>query len=118
MRDADPGLFCSILYGYASSAGERAASNCIPTPLYIHGYEEPILDGVTGFAWIVIHDARKRFPRWLKEQRIGHLGYRGGWVVHAEGCGQSFERAKAYADTFAKVLRQNGINCTVESRLD
>lgn len=76
------------------------------------------MDGLAGFAWIVIHDARKRFPRWLKKQQFGHLGYNGGWVVHAKGCGQSFDRAKAYANAFAKVLRQNGIDCTVESRLD
>jgi len=116
--DADPELFCSVLYGYASSAAEQAAKKCIPTPMYIHGYEEPILEGLIGFAWVVIRDARKRFPQWLKKQRIGYLGYKGGWIVRAKGCGQSYERAKAYANAFAKVLRQNGIECTVESRLD
>lgn len=118
VQNTNPALFCSVLYGYASSAGERAAENCIPTPVYFHGYEEPILDGAAGFAWIVIHDARKCFPRWLKKQQIGRLGYYGGWEVYARGCGQSFDRAKAYADAFAKVLRQNGIDCHVESRLD
>lgn len=118
VQNADPELFCSVLYGYASGAGERAAKNCIPTPMYIYGYDEPIMDGAAGFAWVVIHDARKRFPRWLKKQQIGYLGYNGGRIVRAEGCGQSYDRAKAYANTFAKVLRQNGIECTVESRLD
>lgn len=118
VQSANPELFCSVLYGYASGAGERAAKNCIPTPMYIYGYDEPILDGAAGFAWVVIHDARKRFPRWLKKQQIGYLGYNGGRIVHAEGCGQSYDRAKAYANAFAKVLRQNGIDCTVESRLD
>lgn len=118
VQDTAPELFCSILYGYASRAAEQAAKKCIPTPMYIHGYEEPIPDGVVGFAWVVIHDARKRFPRWLKKQQIGYLGYNGGWIVRAKGCGQSFDRAKAYANAFAKVLHQNGIDCTVESRLD
>lgn len=118
VQDADPDLFCAVLYGYASSAGERAAKNCIPTPMYVYGYDEPILDGAAGFAWVVIHDARKRFPRWLKKHQIGYLGYNGGRIVHAEGCGQSYDRAKAYANAFARVLRQNGIDCTVESRLD
>lgn len=118
VQDTAQDLFCSVLYGYASGAGERAAKNCIPTPMYIYGYDEPIMDGAAGFAWVVIHDARKRFPRWLKKQQIGHLRYNGGWAVHAKGCGQSYGRAKAYANAFAKVLRQNGIHCTVESRLD
>lgn len=118
VRDSDPKLFCSVLYGYASGAAEQAAKKCIPTPMYIHGYEEPILEGAAGFAWIVIHDARKRFPRWLKKQQIGRLGYYGGWNIYARGCDQSFDRAKAYADAFARVLRQNGIECHVESRLD
>lgn len=118
VQDTDPELFCSVLYGYASGAGERAAKNCVPTPMYIQGYNEPILDGAAGFAWVVIHDARKQFPRWLKKHQIGYLRYNGGWAVHSKGCGQSYDRAKAYANAFAKVLRQNGIDCTVESRLD
>jgi len=85
--------------------------------MHFLGYEDPVLSGAAGFAGVVIRDARKRFPRWLKQQRIGHSGYYGGWVVHAKGCGQSFDRAKAYADAFAKVLHQNGIDCKVESRL-
>lgn len=118
VRGTDPELFCSTLYGYASSAGEKAAESCVPTPMYIHGYAEPIMTGRVGFAWVVIHDARKRFPKWLKRQKIGHAGYYGGWVVHAKTHSQSFEKAKAYADAFAKVLQQNGIDCDVESRLD
>ena len=118
VQDTDPELFCSLLYGYASGAGERAVKNCVPTPMYIHGYNEPIMDGAAGFAWVVILDARKQFPRWLKKHQIGHLRYNGGWAVHSKGCGQSYDRAKAYANAFAKVLRQNGIDCTVESRLD
>lgn len=118
VQDTDPELFCSVLYGYASGAGERAAKNCVPTPMYIHGYNEPIMDGAAGFAWVIIHDARKQFPRWLKKHQIGHLRYNGGWAVHAKECGQSSARAKAYANAFAKVLRQNGIDCSVESRLD
>ncbi|MDE6881213.1 MAG: hypothetical protein K2P20_07620 [Oscillospiraceae bacterium] len=118
VRDADPELFCSVLYGYASSAGARAAENCIPTPVYVSGYTEPVLQGLVGFAWVEIPDARKRFPRWLKKRKIGYAGYRGGWAVRAKASGQSFEKAKAYADAFAKVLRQNGIDCDVGTRLD
>lgn len=118
VRGTDPELFCSTLYGYASGAGEQAAANCIPTPMYIQGYAESVPTGTVGFARVVIRDARKRFPRWLKKHRIGYAGYHGGWVVLAETRSQSFEKEKAYADAFAKVLRQNGIDCDVESRLD
>lgn len=34
VRNADPELFCSVLYGYASGAAEQAAKKCIPTPMY------------------------------------------------------------------------------------
>lgn len=118
VQATNPELFCSVLYAYASGAGEQASKNCIPTPMYISGYEDPILEGLVGFAYVVIHDARRRFPKWLKKQGIGHLGYRGGWIVHAKSHSQSFEKAKAYANAFAKVLRQNGIDCDVYSRLD
>lgn len=118
VQTTDPELFCSILYGYASSAGERAAEKYLTTPMYIDGYEEPVLEGIAGFAWILIHDARKRFPRWLKKKGIGCLGDNGGWVVHSPVKSQSYEKSKVYADAFAKILRQNGIDCKVESRLD
>lgn len=118
VQTTDPELFCFILYGYASSAGERAAEKYLTTPMYIDGYEEPVLEGIAGFAWILIHDARKRFPRWLKKKGIGRLGDNGGWVVHSPVKSQSYEKSKAYADAFAKILRQNGIDCKVESRLD
>lgn len=118
VRNKNPELFCSVLYSYACGAGERAAENCIPTPIYFQGYEEPVLDGAAGFAWIIIRDARKRFPRWLKKQGVGYLGYYGGWVIHAKSRSQSYEKEKAYADAFAQVLRQNGVDCYVKSRLD
>ena len=118
VRETDPALFCSVLYQYASGIGRQAANKCIPTPVYLCGEEEPLLNGTFGSAWVVIHDARKRFPRWLRKQGIGYAGYRGGWVVRAKGGSPSFEKAKAYADAFAKILRQNGVDCKVESRLD
>ena len=118
VQSTNPELFCSILYGYASSAGERAVEKYLTTPMYIHGCEEPVLEGPVGIAWIIIRDARRRFPRWLKKQGIGRLGYNGGWIVRPTIKGQSYEKEKAYANTFAKILQQNGIECTVESRMD
>ena len=118
VRAADRELFCAILYGYASNAGNLAVKNCIPTPMYVGGYEEPEMEGLCGFASVVIRDARTRFPKWLKKQGIGYLRACGGWAVFAEGYGQSYERAKAYADAFARVLRQNGVACEVHAALD
>ena len=86
--------------------------------MYITGYSEPIMGGMCGFASVVIKDARKGFAKWLKNNKIGYLSYKGGWEVFAATHEQSYEKAKAYAETFEKILRQNGVECYSISRLD
>ncbi len=106
------------IFDLAKLKGIKVAEQTIPTPMLIEGYSEPIYDGLCGFAWILIPDARKGFGRWLRNNKIGYPGYRSGQCIPAETEGQSFERAKAYAEAFATVLKMNGIECYVDSRLD
>ncbi len=115
VRDLDQDLFWETLYNFAYTEAVRASKKVIPTPIYINGYPEPIMEGDCGLSSIIIKDARRGFPKWLRKNKIGNLYYKGGWQVFAETNGQSFERAKAYAETFTKILQQNGV---ISYRLD
>ena len=78
---------------------------------------EPIMDGVCGFAWIVVAPAGSSFGRYLRKR--GHsLAYGGGVSIWVRGFGQSYERKSAYADAYAAVLKEAGIKAYAEGRLD
>ncbi len=100
------------IFKLAKQAGELAAAECVPTPMKISG-GELIMDGQCGYAYVVVPDARKGFARWLKTSRHGKHHSGGGMAFYAETDGQSADRATAYAEAFAKVLRRNGIECKV-----
>ncbi len=75
--------------------------------------------GVCGFAWIVIEEGRSGYARWLKKNvRNSHKNYYGGWAVWVNEFGQSMEQKEAYADAYAKVVKQAGIAASVGSRMD
>lgn len=115
---AENSNFWQLLYNSAHDEAIKESTKAIPTPMYVSGYTEPIMDGMCGFASVIVKDARKGFAKWLKNNKIGYHHYNGGWGICAPLFGQSYEKAKAYAETFAKILRQNGIDCYFESRLD
>jgi hypothetical protein len=104
------------LYELAHAAGTRAAQQTTPTPMLVDGHGM-VEEGLLGFAWVRIPDARRRFPRWLIRQGFAHKHHLGGAQVSAGGS-QSLERARAYAEAFAAVLRSNGIECETEWRVD
>lgn len=106
----------TALYGLAEAAGARAAEVCIPKPIVVDG--RVYMEGNCGGAFVVVQDARRGFARWLKAHGIGRPGYPRGYEVSAMNCGQSADKAIAYAQAFAKVLRRNGVPCTVESYVD
>jgi hypothetical protein len=100
------------LYDLAHAAGLAAMDACVPKPLVVGS--QVYMEGYCGGATIVLDDGRTSFARWLKRNGRGHAHYRAGYVISAEGKGQSAESAKAYADAFARVLRRNGIGCRSE----
>lgn len=100
----------------AKEAGELAATECVPTPMKISD-GELIMDGECGGAYVVLPDARKGFARWLKTSGHGKYQYRSGVLFYADIASQSADRAKAYAEAFAKILRRNGIECKVVNYL-
>jgi hypothetical protein len=118
VNSPDQNDFWETLYNLAHNEAVKASNRVIPTPMYITDYTEPVMDGLCGFAYIVIKDARKGFAKWLKSKNIGYRCYKGGWEIFAETDDQSFERARAYAETFEKILQQNGVECYSVSGLD
>jgi hypothetical protein len=65
-------------------------------------------------------DARVPFVRFLKglDGSVGHPGYPTGYDIWVGGFGQSMARKEAYAGAFAKVLKDNGIDAYMQSRMD
>jgi hypothetical protein len=119
------------LHREAHEAGMRAAKAAIPTPMVVYeaeglsdrpkegGKSWLISEGVCGFAWVNIRDARKGFARWVKNEGIGRTdSYYGGVKIWVSQFGQSMTRKEAYADAYAKVLRDNGVTAYSHSRMD
>lgn len=107
----------SALHQLAHDAGMAAHDAAVPTPLFVKGfggYE----DGVCGHAWVNLPDGRTAFAKWLSKAGHADRGYPKGISISCPRGGQSIDRAKAYAQAFAKVLEYNGVSCSVESRLD
>lgn len=75
-------------------------------------------EGACGFAWMRVLDARRGFARWAIARGHANHHYRSGAQIFAAVQSQSIDRARAYATAFAAVLRHNGIECKVDSRLD
>ena len=108
----------------AETAGLKAGLEVVPTPVYFKdahtGQTFDSADGACGFAHVNISPARGKFVNYLKKIGKGHKSYQGGWDywVSSQELGQSITRKEAYADAFAKVLKEWGINCYATSRLD
>lgn len=105
------------VYAAAHRAGLRASEECVPTPMKVVGFDVE-MEGACGYAHIRIPDARKGFARWVVRSGKGRTHYRSGAYIYASVDSQSYDRADAYAKAFAAVLHLNGIECSVDSRLD
>jgi hypothetical protein len=77
-----------------------------------------MMEGACGYARIKLPDARKAFARWAVRSGKGRNHYCSGAEIHVGVDSQSFDRDVAYANAFAAILRLNGIECSVLSRLD
>ena len=114
----------SELLKNAEAAGLKAGLEVSPNPVTVKdthtGQTYDSAEGSCGFAWVNISPARGKFVNYLKKIGKGHKSYHGGWDywVSSSELGQSITRKEAYADAFAKVLKEWGINCYSMSRLD
>lgn len=114
----------------AVAAGTAAGESAIPAPMVVGestsvfgseiDFSKPtyyVSEGVCGFASIHFK-GNTAFGRWAKKSGLARNGYGGGLYVWVREFGQSLTRKEAYASAFAEVLRKNGIEVWIDSRLD
>ena len=84
-----------------------------------------VADGVCGFSWINVYPANKGNTRCGKEERrvLESAGFRKNdyeksYQLWISDFNQSMQKKEAYADAFAKVLRENGVRAYSGSRMD
>ena len=110
------------LYDKAHAAGQAAAEACTPTPMVVVNHQSGkryhVPGGVCGFATINIRPGNCRFANWLKKNDIGRKAYYGGVDISVFDYGQSMELKGAYAGAFAAVIREEGITCYSNTRMD
>ena len=124
----------------AHNAGMEALEKSVPTPMVVSQHENMldnnssvkeswyVSEGMCGFAWVHLSNARQSLVCWMRKNDIGYKSYYGGWdvwpshVARAFGLnaynGQSIERKEAYSHGFASVLKDAGFDCYIDSRLD
>lgn len=119
------------LFARAEAAGRAAAAARVPEPMVVVQRADPlddaspivkryapVMDGVCGFAWIVIRPGNCAAARYAKANLGARAGYGGGIHIWVSAYNQSYERKSAHASAFAAVLRAAGINAYADSRLD
>lgn len=118
------------LFADADRAGQKAADAFTPTPMIVGSPTTPlgndidpakptylVSEGVCGFAWVWMKGT-SGFARWAKANGLARNGYPNGVMFRARIAGQSMQRREAYAQAFAAVLRDAGLDCYVETRMD
>lgn len=119
------------LYEKAHAAGMEAGRNDKPPTMVVQERARPLDDtspvvqqwvvpeGPCGFAWITIRPANCAFANWLRKNKLGRTAYGGGLQIWVGEFNQSMSRKEAYANAFARVIREAGIpNAWAGSRMD
>ena len=118
------------LYIQAHDAGNNAVTQTTVTPMIVTQAANPlddssavvnawiVNDGVCGFASVIIKPANSKFAKFLVANQLARKHYAGGVSMSIRDFNQSLTKKEAYAQGFAKVLNDNGINAYVDSRMD
>lgn len=112
----------------AYAAGKEAGAKCVPQPMGVVAADifgnplpgakvEVVRDGVCGFAWVRLK-GNTAFGRWAKANGYARAGYPSGLNISTKLMTQSMERNEAAARAMRDVLRDAGIDCWMESRID
>lgn len=120
------------LYQKADNEGRIAVNNATIVPMVV-GTAKSIFsneidetmptyfvsDGVCGFAEIIVKPGNCPFANFLKKNKLAEKRYCGpGVSIWVSDFDQSLQKKEAYARAFAKVLRENGIDAFMISRMD
>lgn len=130
------GVNWDSVWADAQAAAAKAAAACVPQPMIVGDaiglsdqidYSKPtyyVAGGVCGFASINVK-GNTSFGRWAKKVGIGRKAYYGGidissYKIHDVGgqLSQSLAIKQAICGAAADVLRQNGVDVHVDSRMD
>lgn len=123
------------LFNKAIAAGNAALKATTPNPMVVTEHENMfddnspvknswfVADGPCGFAWVNVKCKGEglRFINALKKHGLDRWrkdDYYGGYTYWVREGNQSIQLKEAYAEAFASVLREGGINCYASSRLD
>lgn len=79
---------------------------------------EPVMDGVCGFASVVITPATSGFCKWLKAKGHADKHYYGGYSIFIGEHRQSLTRKEAHARAMAEVFSKYGYSARCHSRID
>lgn len=119
------------LFYKADAAGMAAGEAATPQAMIVGSPSTPfgndldlraptyfVADGVCGFAWVKIK-GNSAFGRWAKKAGKARPDYPSGLAISAGArFNQSMQRKEAWANAFAKVLRENGVQAYAQSRMD
>jgi len=105
------------MYAEACDRAREAATE------FVEKHGEPMY---CGFASVTIYPARGRLVSWLKDNKIGSNGYRGGWRIssydvmkgHPYCSTQSMSIKEEACEAFRDELRKYGLTVYAESRAD
>jgi len=125
-----PANFEALFYK-ADAAGMAAGEAATPTPMVVGSpsslfgndvaLSKPtyfVADGVCGFALVKIK-GNSAFGRWAKKAGKARPDYPSGLAISAAGrFNQSMQRKEAWANAFANVLSEHGIDAYAQSRMD
>lgn len=122
----------------AHDAGMAAGNAHAPAPMVVAQHENMLDDnspvekawyvssGVCGFAYVITNEhGNGKFVKYLKSIGKGYgcgageRYYYGGYYAHyVSEFGQSYEKKRAFASAFVKVLNSYGIKAYADGRLD
>ena len=123
-------ILIESLFYQAQNAGNAAVAQTTVTPMIVSQQANPlndssetikqwvVNDGVCGFASVIVKPANSKFAKFLVGNGLARKAYGGGVSMSIFDFNQSLTKKEAYAQGFAKVLRDNGINAWAESRMD
>ena len=127
-----PAVDYAALFNRAHAAGMEAGNACVPVPMQVVQRENPlddtsrvvkayapVMDGVCGFAYVIVRDARTAAAKaFVKHAGARVSSYHKGAVLSVWEFNQSLERKEKFATAYAAVLKQAGIDCYADSRMD
>jgi len=139
--------YALVIYNKAMKAGQVAMAECMPIPMVVEQHanifndSSPVTEqwhvseGICGFAWVNIKAKSGPSRRFINELKLLNIvssnindsrdtvtikkdSYYGGFTFWVYDGGHSYDRKRAFAYAFTKVLKEYDIVAHVGSRLD